>query len=295
MKQYAFAGYHPVVNLIFFLSIFCFSVLIQHPVYLVANGLGSVIYCFMLEKKRFLSKAIKLFYLLLFLTLINPLLNTRGDSVLFRIFGRPYTLEALVYGFVVGCIFVVVLMWLDCYNQIFARDKFVFLFSSFMPTIALILSMIFRLIPSFQDKAGQIAGARTAIGKGLEASSKKDSIKQATIVLGALVSWALENSVVTGDSMKARGYGIKKRSTFKMYHMTFRDWLLIIAMCLLIWIVTVSIVTGNARAEFVPKIDIAVIDESNILGFIAYCVLLAIPILIHIKEKVSWSISEYKI
>ena len=33
-------------------------------------------------------------------------------------------------------------------------------------------------------------------------------------ILGALTSWALEGSVVTADSMRSRGYGTSKRTSF---------------------------------------------------------------------------------
>lgn len=32
------------------------------------------------------------------LTVVNPLFNTYGERVLFHVFGRPYTVEALLYG-----------------------------------------------------------------------------------------------------------------------------------------------------------------------------------------------------
>ena len=295
MKQYAFARYHPAVNFMFFLSVFFFSVIIQHPAYLIANVLAAISYCFVLRKKIFVVRLVKISLLLIFITFINPLINTRGENVMFRIMGRPYTFEALLYGFVVGVIFVVVLMWLDCCNLVLTGDKFVYLFSGFMPTISLLIGMSFRMIQSFKNKAMQIIGARISIGKGIKSSSKKERIKSAASVFGVLVSWVLEDSVITSDSMKARGYGEKKRSSFKVYHMTFSDWLLIIVMGILIGIVTVSIVMGKTRAEFVPKIELESLSLDNIFGYIAYCLLLVIPILIHMKEKISWSISEYKI
>ena len=56
----------------------------------------------------------------LILTTINPLFNTYGAHILFSVFGRPYTLEALLYGAAIASVFCgndAVVRLLQCGND----------------------------------------------------------------------------------------------------------------------------------------------------------------------------------
>ena len=102
----------------------------------------------------------------LILTAINPLFNTYGAHILFSVFGRPYTLEALLYGAAIASVFVVMMLWFGCYNAVMTSDKFTSLFGNLIPALSLLLVMVLRLIPNFIRKTKQIIGARKSIGKG---------------------------------------------------------------------------------------------------------------------------------
>ena len=109
--------------------------------------------------------------------------------------------------------------WWRCrfgrYNKVLTSDKFTCLFDNLIPSISLLLAMVFRMVPNFIRKTQQIIGARKSIGKGVnETATTKENLQGGGTVLGELTSWALEGSVVTGDSMRARGYGTANRSSF---------------------------------------------------------------------------------
>lgn len=292
----AFSKFHPAVNLLFFVGAMCLGVLLQHPVYLLAGILASGIYYLLLNGRKGIKTIAGMIPLFIFITLFNPIVNTRGVTVLFSLFGRPYTLEALIYGVAVAAIFVVMLLWFGCYGKVLTGDKFTCLFSNIMPSIALLLVMIFRMIPNFVSKAKQIMGARSSVGKGTEASaSLKDKLTSGMTVIGVLTSWALEGSIVTGDSMRARGYGTAKRTSFMVYRMTKSDWLLIVIMLALLGVVIGFAASGGMHAQFLPERNIAPINGVNIIGFIAYFAYLLIPAFLHTKEVIMWNISRYKI
>lgn len=296
MTENAFSKCHPAVNFLFFVGAICFAVTIQHPIYLLASVLASGTYYMLLNGRRGWKTIGGLCSLFIFLTVINPLINTRGKTSLFHIFGRPYTLEALLYGIAIASIFVVMMLWLGCYNKIMTGDKFTSLLGNIMPTVSLLLVMIFRMIPNLIRKSKQITEVRSSIGKGIEGKSTlKRKLAGGMIVIGILTSWALENSVVAGDSMRARGYGTAKRSSFVVYCMTASNWLLLAFMLLMIVTVICFGVNGSMSATFIPEWHIAPITGINILGFIAYCGYLLIPTALHIKEAIQWNISRYKI
>ncbi len=213
--------------------------------------------------------------------------------MLFWYFGRPYTWEALLYGMAISGIFLEMLLWFGCYNAVLTSDKFTSLFGNVIPALSLLLVMVLRLIPNFMRKATQIAGARKSIGKGAaEGDTNKEKLEDGMSILGALTSWALEGSVVTADSMRSRGYGTGKRSSFMIYTMTSLDWGLLAAFSVLLGLV---VFVGDKTATFTPELSIARIGGWNSLGLAVYGVFLLLPTVLHIKEAIQWHISRSKI
>lgn len=296
MNYDAFSKYHPAVNFLFFVGAIGFGVVIQHPAYLLAGIVSGAAYYLLLNGKRGWKMILGLFPLFLFLAAINPLFNTQGERILFHVFDRPYTLEALAYGAAVAAVFVVMMLWFGCYNAVMTSDKFTSLFGNLIPAISLLLVMVFRMIPNLVRKAQQLTGARKSIGKGVaETAGPKEKLTDGMTVLGALVSWALEGSIVTGDSMRSRGYGAAKRTSFMVYRMTAPDWLLLGAMLLLASVVVVIAASGGVTATFTPEWCIAPLSGTYMLGLIAYCFYLLIPTALHIKEAIQWHISRSRI
>lgn len=296
MKQDAFSKLHPAVNLLFFIGAICFGVLLQHPVYLLAGIFASGVYYFLLNGRKGMKNILLMIPLFIFITLFNPIVNTRGTTVLFSYLDRPYTLEALVYGIAVAATFVLMILWFGCYGKVLTGDKFTCLFGNLAPSLSLLLVMVFRMIPNLLQKAKQIIGVRSSIGKGTaEKSSLKDKLHSGMTVIGVLTSWALEGSITTSDSMRSRGYGTSKRTSFMVYRMTKTDWALTSVMFVLLGTVIFFAVNGGMNAEFLPERNITPIRGFNIIGFIAYIGYLMIPTIMNIKEVIQWSISKSKI
>ena len=284
----AFSKCHPVVNFLFFAGAIGLSVMIQHPAYLLVGLLTGAIYYLLLNGPKGIKTVLILLPVFIVLTAINPLFNTMGKTVLFHLFGRPYTVEALLYGAATAGMFVTMLLWFGCYNKVLTSDKFTSLFGNLIPAISLLLVMVLRMVPNFIRKTRQIAGARKSIGKGAgEAATTKEKLKSGINVLDALASWALEGGIVTGDSMRARGYGVAKRSSFMIYRMTVVDWLLLITIIALLTLTVIAAYFGQLFVVFVPDIRLA----APSWGLVVYACYLLIPTIMHIKEALQWHIS----
>jgi len=285
MRYDAFMKCHPLTNFLFFVGAIGFSVVIQHPLYLAVSWLGAAVYYVLLNGKKswkLLAAQIPVF---IFVSAINPLFNTYGETVLFTVFGEPYTLEALYYGMVIAGMLVAMTLWFGCYSAVLTSDKFVCLFGSLIPAISLLLVMVLRMLPNLMRRAKQLAGVRKSIGKGAgEQSSRKEKIADGMNVLSALTDWALEGSIVTADSMRARGYGAAKRTSFLIYRMTLRDIVLILWM---LFLAAAVLFFGGTTATFTPEFYIA----PPTWGLAAYCVFLMIPSVLHIQEAYLWHIS----
>jgi energy-coupling factor transport system permease protein len=62
-------------------------------------------------------------------------------------------LEALYYGSAIAAMFVVMLIWFGCYNDVLTSDKFTSLFGNVIPSFSLLLVMVLRMIPNLMRKA----------------------------------------------------------------------------------------------------------------------------------------------
>lgn len=287
MGQNAFSQCHPLVNFLFFLCAIGFGVVIQHPAYILAGILCAGICCTVLCGRKGLYTVACSIPLFLFFAAINPLFNTRGNTVLSHIFGNPYTLEALYHGMAVSGIFMVMLLWFSCYSAVLTSDKFVCLFGSLIPSLSMLLVMVLRMIPSFLRRGQQLTGIRKSIGKGFE-GSRREQLQEGMSLLSSLTDWALEGSITTADSMRSRGYGSAKRTTFQIYALTVRDVFLLILMFFLIAFV---ILTANTEASYTPDLQFAPVNP----GLAAYILFLLIPAIIQGKEAFLWHISISKI
>ena len=296
MRSDAFSKCHPAVNLLFFLGAICASVLIQHPAYVLVSIAAAALYYLLLSGSKGLKRILILLPVFVFVTAINPLFNHYGDRVLFTVFGRPYTLEALLYGAALAGVLVSMLLWFGCYNAVLTEDKFTCLFGNLAPALSLLLVMVLRMIPNLIRKGKQISGARMSVGK--DASNGKGLVEKLSggmLVIGTLMSWALEGGVVTSDSMMARGYGTAKRSSFMIYRLTRSDGVLAALLAALLAAIIAFCVKGAAFAEFTPKLDIAPITGANAIGFIVFVIYMLIPSVMHIREAVQWNISRSRI
>lgn len=284
-KRDAFSQCHPLVNFLFFVGAIGFGVVIQHPAYIALGCLGAAAYYLLLIPGKAWKTVVAMVPVFIFVAAINPLFNHEGEYILFLAFGNPYTLEALCYGMAVAGILVVMLLWFCSYSLVLTSDKFICLFGSVIPSLSLLLTMVLRMIPSLVRKAKMISGSRDAIGKGLAANAKnKEKLQNGAAVLSSLTDWALEGSVVTADSMRARGYGTARRTSFMIYRMTARDICLLGVMLLL---AAATIFFGGFDATYTPALSIAPVTW----GLAAYGLFLGLPIILNVKEAITWHIS----
>lgn len=296
MENDAFSNCHPIVNLIFFCGAICTGLVIQHPAYLAAGVVCAAIYYLLLSGRKGIGLLLSVIPFAAVLMLINPLFNHYGERVLFCVLNAPYTLEALCYGAAIAAVFMLTVLWFACSSIVLTGDRWISLFGSIIPSLSLLLVMVLRMVPNLSLKAKQISGARRCIGRGTEQSGAlSERFDSGMTVMSTLTSWALDGGIVTGDSMRARGYGVGKRTSFKIYRFSVRDAALLLMMTLLLLIIITMAVLGGASAEYTPRLYIQPLSGMSLAACISYCIFLLIPIILHIWEAVKWRISRSKI
>ena len=284
----AFARRHGAVNFIFFALAVVLTVVLLHPVYQAVSLFCAALYYALLRGRKSGKVLLGLVPVWVVLSAVNPLFDTMGQTVLFTYWGRPYTYEALCYGMVLAAMCVAVILWCLCYGIVMTADKFTALFAPLLPALSLLLVMIFRLVPSYGRKARQIAGARRCIGLG-GGNGRKSRVQSGMGTLSALTTWALEGSIVTADSMRARGYGTAKRTSFQVSRFTARDGVLLGVFVLLGVSVIFAAAKGCADAVYIPVFSFTPLTSSlSRLGILSFCIFLLIPSVEHIKESILW-------
>jgi len=286
-----FSTYHPLINFIFFICAIVFGMVFIHPAFLAASLLCSAFFLCTIRGRRagrFLAGLIPVF---LVLTILNPLFNTLGETVLFTYFSRPYTLEALCYGAAIAAMFCTMFIWFAAYNDSMTSDKFLYLFGRLAPSMSLILTMVLRLIPNYRRKTIQIEGARRCIGKGMAGGDRRTAVENGATILSSLTGWALEGGIITADSMRCRGFGTGHRTAWSTYRFARRDAILTLLLVLLAAVVILSATHGGTRAAFTPLYDVASLRQPwCAAGSIAYTCFLLIPTVLNIAEDIKWHI-----
>lgn len=288
--QDRFTAYHPIINFSFFIGAFVFGMILMHPAFLICSLILSVLYYLTVRGRNGLKYIAGMWSVLAVISLLNPVFNTRGETVIFTYLGeRKYTVEALLYGVALAAMMVSILMWFASYNSVMTSDKFLFLFGRCAPSVTLILTMVLRLVPSYKNKVIQMNGARRCIGKGAENGTKKERIHHGVILLSALTSWALEGGVITADSMRCRGYGCGRRTNFSVYRFEKKDKRMLTGMIFLTGMICICYLKGGAFAEYTPHFQISEIrNPYTAVGIAAYAVFLAIPSAVNIGEEMKW-------
>ena len=291
-----FSDCHPIVNFIFYAGAIGLGMCFSHPLFLLCSLGLSTSYYWILRKTigRYLFRMLLIFAAI---SLINPIFSIYGDTILFTYLkSRPYTFEALCYGCSIGAVFVTIMTWFVSYNEVMTSDKFLYCFGKLAPAVSIILTMVFRLVPSFQKKAEQIANARRCIGMSVENGTKNEKIEHGMTIVSALTSWALEGGVVMADSMRSRGFGSGKRTSFSIYKFKKSDGILLGIMSFFIILIIICAWKGGMCVEFFPIISMTNLKNTwTILGGCSYFMFLAIPTVLHILEEITWHILKSRI
>ena len=278
------ATHNPIAAAVYFLCVSAVAMFSMDPIILALSLAGAIACCIMYAPGTWRGH---LYTLALFIAMviINPLVSHKGVTVLFVMNHNPITLEAVLYGLAAASMVVAVLYWFRSFSAIMTSDKLLYIFGALSPKLSLVLSMALRYVPLFGTQARRVRQAQTALGLYKE-DNAVDSFRGGLRIFSTMVTWALENGVTTADSMTARGYGVGRRSRFSLFRWTGGDVLLLTATlaltCLSVW--------GMSRqaVSYYPFFTLSPFTDISRLGYAAYAILAALPLIIHGKEALRW-------
>lgn len=268
---------------------FCFN-----PLLLSLSLAGALFYFYVRNPDAGLRALLP--YLLLWLcsALLNPLFSHNGATALFVLNHNPVTLEALLYGLALGGMIVAVMFWFRSFQQIMTSDKLLYIFGSALPKLTLILSIALRYIPLLRAQARRVRDAQKALGLFREENAV-DRLRGELRIFSVLVTWALENGIITADSMSARGYGIGRRTRFALFRFRPRDAALCAACLALGGYVAACIAASALPFSFYPRFSLPAPGAPGAFAYLAYALLAFFPGLLEVEERIRWKSLKSKI
>ncbi|MDQ0480837.1 energy-coupling factor transporter transmembrane component T [Hathewaya limosa] len=284
-----FSDYHPIVSFSYFTIIIIFTMIFKHPIFIGISLISAIVYALILNGKKALKLNI-LFGLPMFImiAIANPIFSHKGATILFYLRGNPITLESIMYGIISASMMLSIIMWFNVYNVIITSDKLIYIFGRIMPSIALMISMTLRLIPKLVHQTKVITETQRTVGLDCNSGKLMVKVKSCMRVLSILVTWALEDAVQTADSMKARGYGYGKRTTFTIFKFTKQDGIMLSFIILVVIICFIGYGVGIGNLRFYPTMARIKFDKLSILMYIAFLIINSLPIFLELREEIKW-------
>lgn len=296
MNKDSFSGFHPVINILYFAAVIGFAMFFNHPVFLAISLLCALTYSIYLNgKKAVRFNLVFMLPTLLVTAALNPLFSHQGATILaFFPNGNPLTLESILFGIAAATMLITVITWFSCFNVVMTSDKFVYLFGRVVPALSMILSMSLRFVPRFKAQIKVISNAQKCVGRDISNGNLLQKAKHGIKIISILVTWALENAIETADSMRSRGYGLPGRTAFSIFRFDRRDSYALIYILICVLIVLTGSFTGAYHFRYFPTVRGQWTGVWTFIIFAAYLALGVFPMIVNIKEDISWKHLESK-
>ena len=283
-----FSSCHPAVNLIFYAFAIGITMFSIDPVFLAAAMIFAWAYSILLKGVKVIKTNLLLMLpIVIIMTLVNGFFTHNGATVLFFLNDSRITLEALAYGMAAALLLTNVVVWFASFNVVMSSDKLIYLFGKAAPVLGLTLSMIFRFIPLLKSRFREIKMGQQCMGRHTEGGAFAKT-RQLCKEVSILISWSLEASIETSDSMEARGYGLHGRTSFHLFKMSPTDWMVLTAVLITGSIATIGCMLGKTSIYFYPVIQFAEWDVMRVITLISFALLLAVPMILDITGERKW-------
>lgn len=290
----AYERIHPAVLVLYFLSVTIPAMFSLNPLLLIPAFAGAVFFLLLAEPEPpKLRTVLWLALLTVLIIVINPLFSHRGQTELFFLNGHAITLEALLYGVRNAFCVLTVLLWCRIFNRIVSSEKLLALLGKTFPKTALLLSSSLRLVPLLRCRAASMRDTQQELGL-YGNGEMSDRLTGGARVFSMLVTWSLDHASDMSSSMKARGYGLKGRTTYSVYRFKKRDAVLTVLLILLDAGVLTVMATGRLAFSFYPVLS-AKHGPATTTALICYAVTALAAAAFEAFEAIRWKVRRSRI
>lgn len=287
-----FRSCHPYVVFFYYVCVGFFAMYFNHPLFLLV---ACLLLC-LVNLSHGGGKALRkwmptLLGMSIAIIVLNPFLNSRGTHVFFYFRGKQVTLEATMYGVVMALSIVLILLMFISFNIILNGNKFLFVFSSLLPRTAFMTMLAIRFVPLLKRRLDEISDVQRIKGMSATTGKLRERAKNGMILLQILLTWSLQESIDTADSMKARGYGTGKRNPYTPYKMDKRDKGWLVTLVILASLCLAGGMLGYGKIIIYPALGTLQLYALDWVLFFCMTVVLAFPLLVEGREQFKWKFS----
>lgn len=291
----ALTSYHPAAAVLPFAAGIVFAMASFHPVYAGISLLCAAALALKIRGFKDLKRIAGFCVLLTTATvLINGAFNSNGFTPLMSVGPFSIMWEPVFFGLCSAAALCAMVLWFASYSAVIDGEKFMFLAARLSPSAALLLSMTLSQAAIMRRKYRDIDDAQIGIF-GNDRKKFRVRLRLAALKLSVLLSWSMEDSVQTADSMHARGFGTGRMTKMNPYVFNRRDRSLLLLTASLSAVFVIFAALGYIRFRFYPVIQDVSFDTVAVFGYAAYFLLLSLPLCVEIKEACKWRLYMSKI
>lgn len=289
---------HPAVGFFYIAAVLVITMITMNPYLLAISCITSIIVMGYLKGLSELRKNIVPdISVIIFTVGIQPVFSGSGKTVLYYVNDRAVYLEGYIYGLVIAMLLITVFNWCTVMRILMDSEKWMYLIGRLSPTLAMMITMILRFIPLMRQRYRVIHEGQVGMGRYNNLYSKKKNVLYAFMgfiekirhrikEISILISWSLENSIETSDSMESRGYGLKGRTSYHRYILKKTDIIQMILIAGAFAYVLVPVLLRQFRAYYLPRVYIESVSVWHVIVMVVYIVLAVFPVVFYKKSDI---------
>ena len=280
----AFASYHAAVATVFFASALVFTMASMNPACVGMAFVGSLACSVVLRGWHATAGTLRwLLPLWLVVACINSLYSSSQAGTVMSLGPLTFGLESLCYGTTAGAMISAVVLWFACAGECITGDSAVGIVAAAMPTVALMISQVLRLVPQMLRRGRDVLDVQESCRAGTE--SRTEGLCNRARVVSVLVGWSMEDGAIRAQSMRARGFGRPGvRTRYRRRRFRASDFAMAVAIGLVGLAACVAAGFVGSQFQYYPAID----AQGSWWACIPGLVLVVIPLLLALKGRLVW-------
>jgi energy-coupling factor transport system permease protein len=290
---------HPFTVIIFSVVLFFAIIFYNHPIYIAFLLVALISSLILLGESKKLKDTLKYsFFTVVLILIINPLVSNNGVTVIYAgmrlpIIGKfKITLEAIVFGIVMGLKLISILLIFVLYGALIDIDDSFGFFSKYAHRLTLTLSMTTNIIHRLRLEIMRVKDVMVLRGAKLNEKNIFKRVKAYYPILKVVLMSSLEGSLNRAEALYSRGYGKGKRTLYSKLVIRPIDYILSTLSLIFFGLFIYGVFTDKGSYSYYPRLESY---ESKDLVFLT---IMSIPMLINlllIWGCKRWKFLKYKI
>jgi len=284
---------HPAVYIIYYLVLIIFAFLFNNPCYLISLLVCVSVLITLQGISSEFKNLIRFFIpMSLLIIILNPLVSHVGVTKIYLMGNYFITLEAVTYGILMSLSLLIILLLFTSYSNAVSYQEMLYIFSKKFPNISMIIIMALRFIPLLNFRLSEVNKVfqfdQKHSNNEKKDEGKIDKLKNTAKMLAVVVSWSLEESMLTANSMKARGYGITQRTSYLSFKFRKIDYYFMVIVLVSALVCIAGLLQGQGRIEIYPQLNFSFSENIFNMYYFSFLILLLPLIYLEFKERLVW-------